>query len=60
MKNLVFMLWLVLWPCVETLDEWVKFKINEQKPNDDNSTSGVGMVFMAAFYIFVAWLLYQK
>lgn len=60
MKNLVFMLWLVLWPCVETLDEWVKFKIGKQKPNDDESTSLFGMLFMAAFYIFVAWLLYQK
>lgn len=62
MKNLLFFLWMLLYPLLDDVSDYIKFKATGQPKKNDNledesNSDGYWMVF--AFYLIVAYLLYE-
>ncbi len=59
MKNLVFMLWIILWPLTVELCNLISFKMGESKENISKSNKKIaGLVLF--IWVLIAFLLYEK
>jgi hypothetical protein len=57
MKNIAFVLWMVLDPIGTMLGRWIYFKMGEKV---SENVAGLAAVINTIVYIYVATLLYEK
>ena len=58
MKNLLFFLWMMFFPLVEDIANWVVFK-TKQKPLPDGYFGGIEAAMQLILYFTVGYLLYE-
>lgn len=59
MKNLLFFLWMMFFPLVEDIANWVIWKTKSEEMKNDwyERVSGI---FTLILYLIVGWLLYER